>query len=228
MGILTVLFNKQIMKYLGADALAVYGPVINVSTFVQCCAYSVGQAAQPIISTNFGALRMDKIRETLRYTLYTVAFFGIFWAALSLVCPNLYIKIFMKPTERILKIAPQIIRRYSVSFLLLPLNIFATYCFRAILKAKTAFKISIMRGPVISGALIMILPALFEADFLWFAMPVTELAIMFYAVYMLTYSVLSVQEIASVCGFDDALYFSRAFKRHTGISPGDFIALNRV
>ncbi|MEI3062852.1 MAG: hypothetical protein V8S72_07870 [Oscillospiraceae bacterium] len=47
MGILTVLFNRQIMKYLGSDALAIYGPIIQVSTFVQCCAYSVGQAAQP-------------------------------------------------------------------------------------------------------------------------------------------------------------------------------------
>ena len=41
MGILTVLFNRQIMKYLGTDALAIYGPIIQVSTFVQCCAYSV-------------------------------------------------------------------------------------------------------------------------------------------------------------------------------------------
>ena len=36
MGILTVLFNRQIMKYLGSNALAIYGPIINVSTFVQC------------------------------------------------------------------------------------------------------------------------------------------------------------------------------------------------
>lgn len=55
MGILTVLFNRQIMKYLDSDALAVYATVINISTFVQCCAYSVGQAAQPILSTNYGA-----------------------------------------------------------------------------------------------------------------------------------------------------------------------------
>ena len=47
MGILTVLFNRQIMKYLGADALAIYGPIIQVSTFAQCCAYSVGQPPQP-------------------------------------------------------------------------------------------------------------------------------------------------------------------------------------
>ena len=55
MGILTVLFNRQIMKYLGTDALSVYGIIINISTFVQCCAYSAGQAAQPIISINLGA-----------------------------------------------------------------------------------------------------------------------------------------------------------------------------
>lgn len=50
MGILTVLFNRQIMRWLGSDAMAVYGPIIQISTFAQCCAYSVGQASQPIIS----------------------------------------------------------------------------------------------------------------------------------------------------------------------------------
>lgn len=68
MGILTVLFNRQIMKYLGSNALAIYGPIINISTFVQCCAYSVGQAFQPIISMNFGAGNGSHIKQTLRHT----------------------------------------------------------------------------------------------------------------------------------------------------------------
>ena len=71
MGILTILFNRQIMKYLGTNALAVYGVIVNISTFAQCCAYSVGQAAQPIISTNLGAGRGDRIRQTLKYALGT-------------------------------------------------------------------------------------------------------------------------------------------------------------
>lgn len=41
MGILTILFNRQIMVYLGTNALSVYGVIVNISTFVQCCAYSV-------------------------------------------------------------------------------------------------------------------------------------------------------------------------------------------
>ena len=175
MGILTVLFNRQIMRYLGADALAIYGPIINVSTFVQCCAYSVGQASQPIISTNFGAGRAGRIRETLRLALYTTAAFGVFWTALSLAAPNLYIRVFMSPTPAILTMAPAVIRTYALSFLLLPFNIFSTYYFQSILRPRAAFIVSVARGLVISGALILALPALAGPDAIWFAMPVTEL-----------------------------------------------------
>ena len=181
MGILTVLFNRQVMKYLGTNALAIYGPIIQVSTFVQCCAYSVGQASQPIISTNFGAGKGERIKETLRLALWTTVFFGIFWTALSMACPNVYIRIFMAPTPEILDMAPAIVRTYALSFLLLPFNIFSTYYFQAIMKPKAAFIVSVARGLIISGILIMVLPALVSADAIWFAMPITELLVMLYA-----------------------------------------------
>lgn len=181
MGILTVLFNRQIMKYLGADALAIYGPIIQVSTFVQCCAYSVGQASQPIISTNYGGGNGKRIAETLKLALWTTAFFGASRTVLIVICPNLYIRIFMNPTPKILNMAPAIIRTYSLSFLLLPFNIFSTYYFQAIMKPKAAFVVSVARGLVISGILILILPSAAGADSLWLAMPITEPAVMFYA-----------------------------------------------
>ncbi len=185
MGILTVFFNRQIMRYFNSDALAVYGPIINVSTFVQCCAYSVGQAAQPIISTNYGAHKGSRIKETLRLAIWTSVFFAIFWTALSLTCPNLYIKIFMKATPQIFQIAPAIIRTYSLSFLLLPFNIFSTYYFQALMKAKAAFIVSLSRGLVISGLLIFLLPLIFAPQSIWFAMPVTELIVAIYAAVMI-------------------------------------------
>ena len=126
MGILTMLFNRQILKYLGTNALSVYGIIINISTFVQCCAYSIGQASQPIISTNFGAGKGKRISQILKYALGTAAVFGLIWTALAELVPNLFIRIFMTPTDEILAIAPGIIRSYGISFLLLPLNIFST------------------------------------------------------------------------------------------------------
>ena len=77
--------------------------------------------------------------------------------------------------------APAIIRAYALSFLLLPVNIFSTYYFQAIIKPGAAFIVSVARGLVISGVLILVLPALVSADAIWFAMPVTELLVAVYA-----------------------------------------------
>lgn len=177
MGILTMLFNRQIQKYLGTDALSVYGIIINISTFVQCCAYSIGQATQPIISVNYGAKNGQRIREVLKYALGTAAVFGIVWTALAMLMPNAFVRIFMTPTEHILKIAPSIIRCYGLSFLLLPFNIFSTYYFQAVMKPTTSFIVSVGRGTIISGAMILLLPVIAGADSVWFAMPITELLI---------------------------------------------------
>lgn len=87
----------------------------------------------------------------------------------------------MNPTPEILKIAPDIVRTYAVSFLLLPFNIFSTYYFQAIMKPRAAFIVSVARGMVISGILIFLLPVLVGADSIWFAMPITEFVVMIYA-----------------------------------------------
>lgn len=185
MGILTILFNRQILKYLGTNALSVYGIIINISTFVQCCAYSIGQASQPIISINYGANRMNRIRETLKYALGTAFLFGLFWTGISVLAPNLFVYIFMQPTQAILEISPFIIRSYSISFLLLPLNVFSTYYFQALLKPRTSFIVSVGRGAVLSGILIHLLPAVAGANVIWFAMPITEAVTAVYVVWMM-------------------------------------------
>lgn len=180
MGFLTILFNRQIRNFLGDDALAIYGIIVNISTFVQCCAYSVGQAGQPIISANFGAGEVGRIRETLNYCLKSVAFFGAFRLLLNLVFPDFFIRIFLKNDQEILDLGRPIIRTYGLSFLLLPFNIFSTYYFQALLKAKVAFKVSILRGLVISGLLILSLPEV-SPNLIRMAMPITEALVAVFA-----------------------------------------------
>lgn len=185
MGILTVLFNRQIIGYLGIDALAVYGVIVNISTIVQCCAYSVGQAAQPILSVNFGAKQWDRIKETLKYSLYSSFFFGTVWLFLVVAFPNGFISVFMTPTDGIYRIAPFIMRCYGISFLLLPFNVFSTYYFQAIMKPGAAFFVSVSRGLVLSGSLIYLLPVCFGPNAIWFTMPITELIVATAVTYLM-------------------------------------------
>ena len=149
MGILTMLFNRQILQ-------------------------GLGQAAQPILSASFGAGKWGRIRAALKYALMAAAFFSAVWTLLVFLFPNGFIRIFMSPTGDILRIAPAILRSYGVSFLLLPLNIFSTYYFQSLMKPRASFSVSVLRGLVLSGALIYALPALLGPGAVWFAMPVTE------------------------------------------------------
>lgn len=183
MGIVTVLLNNQIMKYAGADALAVYGVVVNISTCAQACSYSIGQAAQPIISINLGAGKRERIKEVLRYCLGTAAAFAVLWTGTVMLFPVAIIHIFMSATPVIVSIAPRIIRLYGLSFLLLPFNVFSTYYFQAVLKPRIAFMITVCRGLIVSGGMILLLPLIGNETGLWLAMPVTELITAAVAVY---------------------------------------------
>ena len=188
MGIIGICFNRQIMAHLGSDALAVYGVITQVTTFAQCLAYGTGQAAQPIISQNYGAGQYSRIKECLKCSLFTSAGFGIFWTVVMLFVPNLILNFFMNPTPSVLEIAPGILRVYGLSYLLLPFNVFATYYFQAIMKANISVIASLARGLVISGATIMLFPAVFGADSIWYAMLVTEMLVAAYGLYYMARS----------------------------------------
>ncbi len=217
MGILTMLFNRQILKYLGTEALSVYGIIINISTFVQCCAYSIGQASQPIISTNLGAGKGERISQILKYALGTAAVFGLIWTALAEFAPTLFVNIFMTPTENILAIAPNIIRSYGISFILLPLNIFSTYYFQALMKPATSFVVSVSRGALISGIFIYLLPAIAGADAIWFSMPLTELTVTIYVIAMIIKYTKQLPKERRCCNEQNNYYWTGVWKRWTRI-----------
>lgn len=183
MGIIGILFNRQIMKHLGSDALAVYGVITMVVAFAQCLAYGAGQAAQPIISQNYGAGQTGRIQECVKYGLYTCAVMGVGWTAVMLAFPDAILALFMEPTPAVAAIAPPILRIYGSSFLLLPLNIFATYYFQALMKPDVSLIASLARGVVISGGAILLLPAVAGPESIWCAMVITEVLVALYSVW---------------------------------------------
>ena len=189
MGIIGILFNRQIMKYLGTDALAVYGILAQITPFAQCLAYGAGQAAQPIISQNLGAGQHDRIKECLKYGLYTCIGMGIFWTAVTQFAPNFFVNFFMKPTPSVLEMAPSILRAYGLSYIFLPFNLFATYYFHAMIKPNISMIASLARGAVISGAMIVLLPLVLGANSIWYSMLITEILVtVFSVIYMIRFT----------------------------------------
>lgn len=86
--------------------------------------YFLAAFGSALISCIYGVVDMAKVGQYQgpdgAAALVSCAAFSVFWTALSLAWPNLYIRIFMRPTAAILTMAPGVVRTYAVSFLLLP------------------------------------------------------------------------------------------------------------
>ena len=179
LSILTVILNKQVMRYGGETALAVFGVAVTFFLLFQSLFAGVGQAIQPIVSTNFGAGFRQRIRQVDKLSLVTAFFMGAVFTLIGELFPLQTIRLFIDATPEILEITPKIFRIYFLSFLLMGVDIQSIYYFQSILKAKLATVLALLRGLLFSGILVYLLPLLWGLDGVWWGMGIAEFLVAF-------------------------------------------------
>lgn len=184
MGFMVILFNNQIVHYLGNNELAVYGVAGNIFTLIQTFSYGIGNAAQPIVAENLGAGKMERVNETKWLGSIVAACIGIVVAAFSLLLPVQIVSLYMKASNEVLAIAPSILRQYFLSLLFVPFNVFATYYLQAVKKVRASVVISILRGFILGGFFVYIFPIAFGAGSIWFVMFSVECITALIAIYL--------------------------------------------
>lgn len=185
MGFLVILFNNQIMRYLGSDELAVYGVASNLFMLVQTFSYGIGNAAQPIVAENLGAGQLDRVAETRKWGCAAAGVIGMGAMAVSLLFPIEIVNLFMKASGEVLAIAPGILRKYFLCLVFVPFNVFAAYYLQAVRQVKRSTAVSVTRGFLLSGFFIYAFPFLFGAGSIWFVMVSAEGAAAVLAVFLL-------------------------------------------
>ncbi|MCI2068958.1 MAG: MATE family efflux transporter [Bacilli bacterium] len=177
MGIVNVAFNKQILFLFPESSdsyLAIYGVLLNIYVLMQCISYGIGQAAQPLVSFNYGASLFPRVRHLLHDLLITIGVVSLLGLVLTEGLPSYILKIFMTTTPEVERLGPLVIRPFCSCFILLPFNVVICYYFQAILKEKAAFVVSVLRGAVIPLITIFSFPYL-HSDLIWYAMVFTEI-----------------------------------------------------
>ena len=172
--VLICILNNKIVRYGGSAQLAVFGVIATIASLFQALFSGVGQALQPIVSTNFGAGEAGRIKTTFRMAMTTVILMGILFTSIGLLFPSEIIRLFMTATPEFLAIAPSIIRIYFLTFLIMGVNVLCTYYLQSILKTKMSLTLAFLRGVVISGLLLNILPVMLGIRGVWSAMPLSE------------------------------------------------------
>ena len=176
-GFIVLLFNIQILKYCGDTALSVYSVISNCVILFNSLFTGVGQSIQPIIATNFGADKWDRIKKVRNMAFITIICMGILFSASGILFPNGVCSIFMNITEEMKVIAERGLRMYFIAFLPMGINLLTSYYLQSVLNTKKSLCISLLRNIILSGIAILVFPLLFGGNSLWLVMPVVEVIV---------------------------------------------------
>ncbi|WP_243009176.1 MATE family efflux transporter [Clostridium sp. AM58-1XD] len=128
------------------------------------------------MAVNYGAGAAERTVRTRKMGEKAAICTGIVFAAAGIARPDIIIESFVKPTEEIVTMAVPAVRMYFISFLATGMNLLSSTYFQSILKPGRALLICLMRGIVLNGFFVMVLPVFFNVNGIWVTMALTEFA----------------------------------------------------
>lgn len=175
MSLVNMLYNVQLMKYIGSDGVVAYGIIMYVSfifvgTFL---GYSIGSA--PIISYHYGAKNTDELKNLLKKSLKLLGLTALVLTILGELSSKFLAAIFVSYDNNLLNLTTRAIRLFSISYIISWFNIFASSLFTALNNGVISAIISFMRTLVFQIVMIFILPVIWGTDGIWIAVVFAEL-----------------------------------------------------
>ena len=184
-GIVMFVFNIKILEYAGDNGVSMYGVICNTAIIVVCLCNGINQAAQPILSTNYGAGFTKRIGQIRSLGIKTALIICALPTILGLIMPNMFTYIFLNPNEEILAMSPTAIRIYFIGFLAMGINMFVVGYFQSTAKPKLSLLVCLSRGCVLSIIFVTILAPTFGINGIWASVPLAEFVTLFISIYFL-------------------------------------------
>ena len=175
MSFVTMLYNWQLMRMMGADGVTIYGIIMYVDfIFVAIwLGYSMGSA--PIVSYHYGAGNADELKGLFRKGLILIGSMNLLLTILAELLARPLSMIFVSYNAELLDMTTMAFRIYAISFLLMGINIFASSFFTALNDGKTSALISFCRTMIFESAAVLILPQLLGDNGIWGSIILAEL-----------------------------------------------------
>ncbi|MDD3221490.1 MAG: MATE family efflux transporter [Clostridia bacterium] len=174
--VVTILYNYQLMRFLGADGVAAYGVLMYASFVFSAIYYGYAMGCAPIVSYQYGAGNRKELKNIFKKSLSLVGIAGISMLIISKLLSVPLAGTFVGYDKELYELTLHAFQIYSFSFLLIGYNVFGSAFFTALNDGLVSAAISFLRTFVFEIGSILILPALFGIDGIWFAVIIAELA----------------------------------------------------
>ena len=172
--IVGMLYNLQLMAYIGSNGVAAYG-VLMYSNFIFVgiyFGYTMGIA--PVFGYANGAKNTEELKGLFRKSIWMIGISSVVLTILAELTAKPIVSIFVGYDEDLLALTLHAFRIYAISFLFMGFNIFGSGLFTALNNGLISAILSILRSLVLQLITIYTLPLIFGADGLWSVVLVSE------------------------------------------------------
>jgi len=208
--VMMIFVYNALATYGGDVAIAVFGTIIKVNSFIFLPLLGMAFGLQPIVGYNYGAKQFGRIAEAVKLTLMATMTFGTLGLIMIYLFTGQILGLFSADPQY-LDVGKHAIRIMLLGMPLIGLNVVSMTVFQALGKARPSFLLSLSRQVLFLIPLVVILPGYFELDGVWAAYPISDLLAFLLSGYLL-------------------LRVYRIFKEHpvsSGIGAGAEFAVSR-
>ena len=179
--IISLVCNIMLAKYgakskYGADIpIAVIGITMKVFSIVINIIVGLILGAQPILGYNYGAKKIDRVKETFKIVLLFSTFIGIFFTIIFELCPNVIISIFGNNDALYMEFAILTFRIFLMFVTFTCLIKMSSIFFQAVGKPTKSAIVSLTRDIIFFVPLVIILPKFMGIKGALIASPIADL-----------------------------------------------------
>lgn len=161
-GMLSVSFTSSLARYGGDVAVGAMTVLNSINQLISMPLSGICQGGQPLISYNYGAGKLDRVKQAFFCQFLTcVSYTTVFWLLL-MAFPGVFAGIFTN-NEALVGYAAWAIRIFLACSFSVGFQISCQQAFMALGQAKISLLMACLRKLILLIPLIFILPAFFEA-----------------------------------------------------------------
>lgn len=157
--VISVCFNSSLAKYGGDIAVGAMTILSSVMQFALLPLQGISQGAQPILSYNFGAKNVERVKKTYRVLLVVCLSYSVLIWAFVMGFPRVFAGIFT-PDEALLAFTGRALRIYCAVLLLFGVQLACQMTFVSIGNAVCSIIVAVTRKFILLIPLIYLMPTL--------------------------------------------------------------------
>lgn len=175
MSLVNILYNFQLMHYIGEDGIAAYGVIMYVSFIFAAIfiGYSIGSA--PVIGYHYGAGNHSELKGLFQKSICLISLWNLLLTLIAIGTSLPLSHIFVGYDAELASLTRRGLYLYSLSFLITGFNIFSSAFFTALGNGVISASISFLRTLLFQVAAVLIIPFFLGPDGIWLSIVAAEL-----------------------------------------------------